>query len=364
MSLKLTVFTAIPRERGQQQGELMRSEIAANADFYLKRFCANGTNLAQIQAEATGWLRFLEDLRPDYVEELRGIADAAFMPLYTVVMLNVRHEIWLRLMARRAADLSYGILDGCTSAGLMPEVTAQNTTMLAQTIDGQAAVRGTLFVGKVVTPANPQWLGIFEAGCAGPIAGLNEAGIGLVCNSLVSPIDGSALMTAPFKLRCRSILQAPTFDRAISAIIRADRNISMNYLIGHADGEIINIESSPNDKRYIYPEDGVISHANHFEPGTRIPSEWERFVPDSPFRSRRFGRHLRSRLGQVDVDHILLGLKDHFSYPASICCHPNQDTQYPNSTLSAIIMDLSKRVLFATDGPPCSAPLERFDLWI
>lgn len=340
----------------------MRAEIAANADYYLRRFCANGTNLEKVQAETSRWLRLLEKLCPDYVQELRGVAEAAILPPQTVAMLNVRHEIWLRLMARRGTDRSNQVMDGCTSAGLMPEVTAQGETMLAQTIDGQAAVLGTLFVGKLVRSAKPSWLGVFEAGCVGPTAGLNEAGIGLVCNSLISSIDGRSRMVVPFKVRCRSILEAPTFDRAISAIIKTDRSISMNYLIAHADGEIINIETSPEAKRYLYPEDGIVTHANHFEPGGCIASEWERFVPDSPFRSRRFGRHLRSKLGSVDVDHILLGLKDHFSYPGSICCHPSEDTRYPNSTLSAVIMQLNERVLLATDGPPCGAPLERFDL--
>ncbi|UFW71390.1 C45 family autoproteolytic acyltransferase/hydolase [Bradyrhizobium sp. WU425] len=360
MSLKFIRFAGAPRERGRQHGEVMRSEIAENAEFYLKRFCAYGTDQKTVQSEAESWLSLLEKLSPEYVDELRGVAEAANRSVETVTMLNIRHEIWLRLMARRAISLSNLVLDGCTSAGLMPEATSHGAAMLAQTIDGQAAVCGTLFVGKIPRGKTVSWLGIFEAGCVGPTAGLNEVGIGLVCNSMLTAIDGRGRMTAPFKRRSRSILEARTFDRAISVIISTDRNISMNYLIGHAEGEVISIETSPNAKRYLYPKNGIVTHANHFEPGGVIASEWERFVPDSPFRSRRFARHLRSKLGAIDVDHILAGLKDHFSYPASICCHPAEGS-WPNSTLAAVILDLQRLTLFATDGPPCGAPLQRFE---
>lgn len=363
MSLKFINFDGEPRERGRQHGEMMRSEIAANAEFYLKYFCAHGINQKAIQAETERWLTFLEKLSPDYVEELRGIAEAALLPAETITMFNIIHELAARVRDRRAADLADWVVDGCTSVGLMPEATALGSTMLAQNMDAMAATCGTFFVGKTPGGNKPSCLGIFEAGCAAPYAGLNEAGIGLVHNSLFTAIDGKGPMTAPFMLRCRSILQARTFDSAIRVVIgTAHRNASMNYLIGHAEGEIISIETSPNAKRYLYPEDGVLTHANHCEAGGDISSEMERLVPSTLFRSRRLGRHLRSNLGNIDVDHILAGLKDHFSYPGSICRHPENHSSWPASTVAGVIMDLKRFVLFATDGPPCVAPLQRFEL--
>jgi isopenicillin-N N-acyltransferase-like protein len=363
MTLKFINFVGAPHDRGRQHGEEMRSEIAANADVFLKYFCSRGADREMLQEEARDWLGFLERLSADYAEELRGIAEAAKVPVETVAMLNVRHEIGFRLLARQAIELSNLTMDGCTSVGLMPEATESRSTMLAQTIDGLAAVCGTMFVGRTSSGNKPPWLGVFEAGCAGPTAGLNGVGIGLVCNSLLTARDGSGPMTAPFKMRCRSILEAKSFDGAIRVVINRDRSTSMNYLIGHVDGEIISVETSPTAKRCLYPEDGMVTHANHFEPGGDIVSEWERFVPDTLFRSRRFGRHLRSQMGRVDVDHILAGLKDHFSYPASICLHPDKNPAgRQGSTIAAVVMDLRQLVLIATDGPPCSAPLQRFEL--
>lgn len=363
MTLKLINFVGGPRERGRQHGETMRSEIAAKAEVHLNYYCARGLDQEAIQAEAERWLCFIEELSPDHVEELQGIAEAANLAIETVTMINLRNEIGARLLVRQHSNLSNLVVDGCTAAGLMPEATAQGSTMLAQTIDGMAALCGTMFVGKMPKSNKPSWLGVIGAGCLGPIAGLNDAGIGLVINALLTTIDGSGPMTTPSTLRSRSILEAQTFDRAIGVIINRNRSTSVNYLIGHAEGEVICIETSPNAKRYLYPEGGIVTHANHFEPGGQIISELERFVPDTLFRSRRYARHLRSKVGSIDGDHILAGLKDHFSYPASICLHPDKNRSGPErSTLAAVIMDLKQLVLFATDGPPCGARLQRFDL--
>ncbi|MFK4529270.1 isopenicillin-N N-acyltransferase-like protein [Bradyrhizobium japonicum] len=361
MSFRFINFVGAPRERGRQHGEIMRSEIAANTEFYLKYFCAHGADQKAIQAETECWHSFLEKLSPDYMEELRGIAEAANLPVKTITMINVYHEIAARVRARKAVGLSNLVVNGCTSVGLMPEATALGSTMLAQTMDGLAAICGTMFVGKMPGGKNPSWLGIIEAGCAAPYVGLNEAGIGLVNNALLTALDGKSPMTAPFMLRCRSILEARTFDSAIQVVIGRDRSTSVNYLIGHAEGEIISIETSPNTKQYLYPVDGMVTHANHCEAGGEIVSEMERFSPSSLFRSPRFGRHLRSKLGNIDVDHVLAGLKDHFSYPASICRHPDMNP-WPITTLAAVVMDLKRLALYATDGPPCAAPPQQFEL--
>lgn len=363
MALKFATFVGSPRDRGRQHGEMMRSEIAANVDVFLSYFCSRGSDRDKIEEEAKNWLAFLPTVSPDYVEELRGVSEAANLPAESVAMLNVRHEIGFRLLARQAIGLSALTVDGCTSTGLLPEATAGNSTILAQTIDGLAAVCGTMFVGESRKQNKPSSLGVFEAGCIGPTAGLNSAGIGLVCNSLLTVMDCCGTMSSPFKLRCRSILEARTFDAAVRAVVHKDRTSSMNYMIGHADGEVISIETSPNAKRYLYPENGMVTHANHFEPGGGIVSEWERFVPDTLFRSRRFERHLRRQSGRIDVSYIMAGLKDHFSYPSSICLHPDENPSgRQGSTISAVVIDLKQLRLFATDGPPCGAPLQTFEL--
>jgi isopenicillin-N N-acyltransferase-like protein len=363
MTLQFINFAGSRRDRGRQHGEAMRERIASNMEVFLKLFVARGADPNAVQQEAKAWLAFLETTSPNYAEEVYGISEGANVPAESVTMLNVRQEIGFRLLARQAVKLSNLMTDGCTSAGLLPEATAENATILAQTIDGLAAVRGTLFVARSAQNDKPSSLAIFEAGCVGPSAGLNDAGIGFVYNSLLTTADGCGAMAPPFRLRCQSILEATTFEAAIRVVVHKDRSTSINYLMGHAEGEVIDIEAAPHAKQYLYPENGVITHANHFEPGGSIVSEWERFLPDTLFRSRRLDRHLRARLGRIDIDYIMAGLKDHFSYPSSICLHPDRNPSGRQAcTLSTVVVDLKHLRLLATDGPPCEAPLQQFEL--
>jgi isopenicillin-N N-acyltransferase-like protein len=345
----------------------MRDDIRANIETYLTRFGAGQDGRSEVLNNCELWQKYIADNCKSYYEELSGIAEGASVSTALIVLLNVRHEIGFRLLARQAIRFSGVALDeigGCTSVGLLPSATAERHTIIAQTIDGIAAARGTLFVGRIKEADHPSSLAVYEAGCVGPSAGLNEEGIGFVYNSLLTATDGTGPNSIPFRSRTKDILEAKTLDAALRAVVRYDRNTSINFMIAHSDGELVNIEAAPHKKRYLYPVDGMITHANHFEPDGGISSEWERFLPDTLFRSQRVGRRLRGRLGSIKIDDLVRELSDHFSYPCSICLHPDPDgpSGRQGITLSAVFIDLSSKQLFATDGPSCEASLQVFQL--
>src|SRR5262249_44850804 len=152
---------------------------------------------------------------------------------------------------------------------------------------------------------------------------------------------GANGMRKPFHVRCREILDAWTFDQALLPIVQTDRTCSTNFLIGHAEGEIIDIEATPDYCSYLYPEDGLITHANHLVAEKRVSSEFERIAPHSLYRAKRAERMLRQHRGAIGMDTIHTVLSDHFSMPASICRHP--DTSLPESkraiSVAAIAID-------------------------
>ena len=47
--------------------------------------------------------------------------------------------------------------------------------------------------------------------------------------------------------------------------------------------------------------------------------------------------------------------RDHFSHPNSICRHVDQREQEPRhlATLSSVVMDLTARAFYFTEGTPC-----------
>jgi isopenicillin-N N-acyltransferase-like protein len=136
----------------------------------------------------------------------------------------------------------------------------------------------------------------------------------------------------------------------------------MNFLIGHAEGEAIDIEAGPDREAFLYPTDGILTHSNHFCK-LEIESDVAKFWPNTMYRNVRMARLLRQHL-PLDIDGIKAVVSDHFSYPHSICAHV--DTNQPESirleTSSSILISLNTRTMYVTDGTPCTNDYQQFAL--
>jgi isopenicillin-N N-acyltransferase-like protein len=207
-------------------------------------------------------------------------------------------------------------------------------------------------------------VGFTEAGIVGCKMGVNSAGLALCVAGLITARDGANGRRKPMHVRCAEILDAPRFDKAIEVVVGVDRTCSTNFLIAHRDGEILNIEATPDFCSYGYPEGGVITHANHLETERRIASEFERVAPHSLFRGNRLKRLLTARFGKIDVPMINEILADGFSAPAAIC--RDSDPAVPEAkriiTVAAIAIDLEELALYATAGKPSEYKFEKFTL--
>jgi isopenicillin-N N-acyltransferase-like protein len=122
---------------------------------------------------------------------------------------------------------------------------------------------------------------------------------------------------------------------------------------------------APCARRYLYPQSGVVTHANHLVRETRIASEFERIAPHSLYRANRLERFLRTSSGKIGIDAIHTALSDHFSAPASICRHPDMTLPEPKRVISvaAAAIDLNARVFYVTDGPPCQSAFQAVPLY-
>lgn len=362
-----------PRERGKVHGRAMRAEIRANYTTYVQRFEAGGAKLPVVLEQSDAWGAFIARDNPEYAEEMEGIAAGAELSLTEIAMLNARYELAYCVFGSEAKSLNTPAIteqEGCTLFGLLPEVTASGHTLIGQNWDWLQRVRGHVFVMRVKRSSEPgkgkpDFVGFTEAGIAGCKMGVNAAGIGLCVNGLVTQRDGANGFRKPFHVRCREILDAWTFDKALLPVVQTDRCCSTNFLIGHADGEIIDIEATPDYCSYIYPEHGVVTHANHLVRETRIASQFERIAPHSLYRANRLERFLRRSSGKIGVDTIQTLLSDHFSTPASICRHA--DTTLPEAkrviSVAAAAIDLNARTLYVTDGPPCQSAFQAVPLY-
>jgi isopenicillin-N N-acyltransferase like protein len=370
--LTILELNSDPRERGIIHGRAMRSEIRQNYATYVERFQIGGAKLPVVLEQSDAWAAFIARDNPEYAEEMAGIARGADLSLTEIAMLNARYELTYSVFGSEAESLNKPATieqEGCTSFGLLPEMTASGHTVIGQNWDWLQNVRGRVFIMRVTRSSEPgkgkpDFVGFTEAGMVGCKMGVNAAGIGLCVNGLVTRRDGANGFRKPFHVRCREILDAWTFDKALLPVVQTDRCCSTNFLIGHAEGEIINIEATPDFCSYMYPANGVVTHANHLVSETRIASEFERIAPHSLYRANRLERLLRQNSGTVAVDTIHNLLSDHFSAPASICRHPDPTLPEPKRviTVASAAIDLNTRTLYVTDGPPCQSAFQTVSL--
>ncbi|MEQ8448869.1 MAG: C45 family peptidase [Nitratireductor sp.] len=368
--LPLLELGADPRERGRVHGATLAGAIRDNVATYLARFEAAGAVRATIMEQSEAWLAFIAADNREYGEEMGAIATASGLSATEIAMLNARYEITY-LAFGTEAKAANGRLEqeGCTSFGMLPEATADGHTVLGQNWDWLANVRGRTFVQRVRRASRPEdgkpdFIGFSEAGIVGSKMGVNAAGIGLCVNGLVTPRDGTTGMRKPFHVRCKEILDAWRFDQALAPVVETDRTASSNFLIGHSDGEILDIEATPDYCAYLSPVDGLVVHANHLVKETRTVSQMERIAPNTLYRGPRAERLLRRHLGRIDRPALEEVMRDHFSAPAAICRHadPLLRAEKRVITVAAIVLDLDERILYATDGPPCEAPFQAFPL--
>jgi isopenicillin-N N-acyltransferase like protein len=364
-----------PFERGRLHGRAFREDVAANIDTYLQRFESSGLVRAEALEEAARWQKAMERQNAEYVEEMRGIADGAGQSQQAIALLNARYEIAFLMFGREARqkDQAAAETDGCTTFGLQAEVTFNGHHWLGQNWDWLEGVHRRTLVLRIRRTSKPSLVCLTEAGIVGGKMGVNECGIGLVENGLASDRDGCNAYQKPFHMRCREVLDADRYDDALRPIVQTKRTCSANFVIGAANGEIIDLETSPDHVTYLHPVAGIVTHSNHFIGAGHGESQMEKIGPNTLFRAARMRRLLEAgKAGSernagrdaIDLASMKDAMSDHFSAPNALCRHPDprQPAAKRTMTTGAVLIDLEDRVMHVADGPPCENAFIPFHL--
>jgi isopenicillin-N N-acyltransferase-like protein len=375
------VLTGTPRERGIEHGERFAEEVAANVETYRERFAHEGVDVDALREQAAEYVEYIERESPDYAAEMRGVAEGSGVDLVDVTMLNVRWEViypaWKAQTEKENEAATAGTttepeppVDGCTSFGVMPAATADGTTYMGQNWDWLAPVADTLFLMELRREDAPDVLAMTEAGIVGGKIGVNEHGIGIAVNGLISGDDGGDGFRKPYHVRFREVLDAERYDDALRPILETDRVCSANVLVGHADGELIDLEAAPELVNTIYPEGGVLTHSNHFETDA-VESVNERRGPSTLYRAERLRRLLAEEVDGGDSGREGIGsgairdaLRDHFGRPSSICSHVDESLPEVEhgQTNASLVIDLRERRILGLRGPPCEGEYHEYAL--
>ena len=351
-------LTGDPRDRGRAHGEILAKEIDQNLDRYLKRFQLLGFEKDVLMAESAKWVEALRPKDPIFWEEVDGVVQGSGKSLEEITLLNVRYELLVGMMKSKAQ--AQHVPDACTSFAVLPERSKNGDTVIGQNWDWVRDINTA--VSRVTRDDGPDFIHIGEVGTIGGMQGVNEHGIGVCINALMTTDDGKYEYEKPFRMRVRDIFNARNMQEAILGICGTNRTVAMNFLIAHEDGIAIDIETSPDKEAFIYPEDGLLTHSNHFCE-LDVESEVVKLWPNTMYRHVRLERLLRQSQ-EIDVPAIETAMSDHFAHPHSICAHYDDDEpeNLRLETNHSIVISLKQRMLHITDTQPCRSSFEEYPL--
>src|SRR5262245_836297 len=279
-------------QRGRQYDEQARERVRRSVSAYRDVFAElAGWEWDTGRAEAARFQGPIAAFGPQYLAEMRGIADGAGIDFGDVLAINVRTEVMFAAKARQAAASTTRTGPAeCSAFAVAPAPGRAAPTLLGQNWDWLPHTAETVVVLEVRQDDAPDFVTVVEAGLLAK-TGMNSSGLGLVTNALVTA-DDAGQPGLPYHVLLRAILDCENVSDAIAALQAGFRSSSANYLLAHRDGVAVDVEGSPGGFSrlyYLYSDaDGVIVHTNHFLAdrfGRQDASVWS--MPDSPVRLQR-----------------------------------------------------------------------------
>lgn len=353
-----------PLERGLAYGTLARGPIGLSVTRYASYFA----HLADLDTVATrgtasGFVDYLDEVRPDHMAEIRGIAQGSGQHFLDILALNLRTELIFPHLGRRAfpggRDPSVA---ECTVLGVREGHHRLDRTLLAQNWDWSPLARPSLVVLQARTSEGLEFTTLTEAGLLAKI-GINNHGVGVTTNALAGAGD-DARVGLPYHFLLRDVLLARTAVEAVHTLRSGPRSASAAFTVGDPSGDVFTVECRPGGREESALEGtgirGYTCHTNHFrllgEPGDDVLG----FT-----NADSFARYLRAREGVAEdrgtltTDTVTDVLRDHQGHPFSVCAHQVPDPGlHPHDqveTLASVVLDLTGTRMYLTNGAPCGA---------
>ncbi len=291
--------------------------------------------------QAKKYIPFAEERYPQYVEELKGIADGAAVSFDEVAMVN----------AMEAVTIDALHLTKCTSMAVNQERTANETVLIAHNEDWLPEDEQDVYLVHAHPEDEPPFLAM-SYGALLPNIGFNAYGIAQTCD-LVYPADSR--IGIPRVVVSRAVLSARTPGEGIQHMLVSRRAAGYNHLLAHESGEMYNVEVSARRFALLPSEDGCLVHTNHYlDPQMQaVESEPDELISTRVryFRARR----LLKQTSMHSAKSLQAILRDHINQPDSICNHANeaQNMLDREKTITSLLIDLTNRQIHASFGNPC-----------
>ena len=351
MKFKEITVRGTPYERGLTYGQLCRDEINVSIRGYGILFKeTKGISWEDARKISEYYLSLLRDSEPDYVEEMRGIAEGAEVDLLDIAAFNSRTEI-IYAQAEKT-DVSE-----CTTISLMAPATEGGCVIAAENWDYSTLLRNSLVIVHVYQDEKPDFVMVTEAGMIGGI-GMNDCGIAVLLNALSTTVPCQGI---PLRARMRAMLEAENLGDAY--VKGSCEPVSVANLIAtHKDGVAIGFEMDSQTVEPLIPEDGVLVHTNHYIGPKMYLAHDVNHRGSSYIRLQRIRTLVKERHGKITIEDVKSMLRDHGGYPYSICDHenPKDAPMDRDATNFGIIMDLTDNCIYLAPGNPCENEFEKY----
>jgi isopenicillin-N N-acyltransferase like protein len=355
-----------PRERGRQYGSQARAQIRHSIGSYAALFAYDrGLDWSEMQALALGYLPVFEEVVPDLVGEMRGVAEGAGCALAEILALNARTELLAGIghgpahpgfaeASARNRRLGVPERGECTTVAALPEAASDGaTTYLAQTWDWNGGQRAACLVLRIQAPGEPEVLTVTEGGILAKI-GLNSAGLAVALNILRSRADGREPGMA-VHLLLRAALQCSRVEEVLALAERAPAAASSCVTVAEEAGRAVSLEITPAGVAQVLPEAGLLAHTNHCVDARAREGE----APHDPASSTlpriaRAQELLRAGHGRIDTAALIALLRDRAGAPLCICRDPDLAVTPIDriESVLGVVMDLRRRVMHLAPDVP------------
>lgn len=280
-------------------------------------------------------LLFYCDKYPQYIDEIKGIANGAEADFYDYFALNFEDEV---------VDNA----NKCTTIFLR----TKNGIFLGHNEDWTRSFLDELYVLKLRQKYKPDILALSYLGPPQFIAAcLNSKGIAFTGNSLYT----THKLGIPEAFVLRSMCDAKNINEAIKDLEAKPRSMGINSMIVSKNG-IVDIENSISKSAIIEAKGDCFIHTNH---PLKLKGKRGR---NSVIRFNRATEMLKKNETR-DMDLLKNILSDHKNYPDSICCHIGSEGEKIKwMTIASIIIDLKNMEMLISHGNPCKNKYKEYRL--
>ncbi len=329
MSAFIRVVTGgSPRDIGHDVGRatagILRELLAANPAFF-RRQTKKDFGFLRRQAWQ-GFFPFVRRLYPDYVEELRGMAEGAGVDFPDLFVISAEEELLDR----------WGGWDKCSSAA----VRGRDGLYLIHNEDYIGRYEGRLVLIDAAPRGRPAFLSLGYPGTlAGSSCGLNDRGLAMSGNSLRFLPRRRGI---PKNFVLRDVLAAKDLRQAYRRMAVQPRLAGNNIMVvSSGEGRAAYIEAAP--RQTVLVELGAARHlanTNHI-----LSKDVRRRGEDPTAYSFRRLTGLNALLDRRRAAPTASGLKKVLSSPEFGLCYHGRGAETP-TTLASIVMDPRRRRMF------------------